>query len=85
MIDIKNVKCVVEDDDFEVYEMEKGGKIVCVVFGFDGGESLGSVEIVEKKEGGEFGGFGFNGESLEDVFSSEEVEWLWDMGWCEEE
>ena len=76
MIDIKNVKFIAEDDECLVYEMEKGGKIVCVCFIFEN-ECLMGIEIVEKKEGGEFGGYGLTGEEVEDVFSSEEVECLW--------
>jgi len=50
-----------------------------VMFGFDFGDSLGLIELVEKKEGGEFTGFQFTSQQLEDVYNEDEVDCLWNM------
>lgn len=92
MNDMMNVNMVV---NVEMND-ECGGYIVCrvigndgierfVYFGFDYGDSLGIVELVEKKDDGEFSGYGMVKENLDEIYGEDEVNYLWDMEWMNEE
>lgn len=88
MLNVDMVVSVERDDvcgGYEVYSVVKGEVKKFVLFGYDFGDSLGSIEIVEEKEGGEFSGYVCSGEKLEDVFDKKEISYLWGMGWLDED
>lgn len=80
MMEVKKVVDVeLNDVDGGFLILEYKGKFV--MLGFDFGESLCSVELVERKKGGEFEGFDFSGEIMEEVFNDDEIECFYDMGY----
>lgn len=80
MMEVKKVVDVgLNDDDGGFLILEYKGKFV--MLGFDFGESLCGVELVERKKGGKFEGFDFSGEIMEEVFNDDELDCFYDMGY----